>query len=171
MTTESTTAESTEQQPAEQPQKGGEQQPNEGAKTFDADYVAKLRQEAAKYRTEAKTNAEAAKRLAEIEDAQKSEAQKAADRIAELEKQTAEAQRDALRFKVASKFGISDEDADLFLTASDEETLNKQAERLAAHREDAGKTRQPKPDRNQGRQSAGTTSTADQFAAAVGDLL
>lgn len=167
MSNESTEA---EQQPAEQPQEGGEQRDDE-PKVFDADYVAKLRQEAAKYRTEAKANAEAAQRLAEIEDAQKSEAQKAAERIAELEKQATEAQRDALRFKVASKFGITDEDADLFLTASDEETLTKQAERLAAHREDAGKPRQPKPDRTQGRQSGGSASTADQFAASVGELL
>lgn len=112
-----------------------------------------------------------AQRLDEIEDAQKSEAQRAAERIAELEAQANEAKRDALRFKVASKHGISDEDAELFLTASDEETLTKQAERLAAHREDAGKPRQPKPDRNQGRTEGGSTSTADQFAAAVGGLL
>jgi hypothetical protein len=101
-------------------------------KTFDADYVKKLRDEAAKYRTEAKANADAAKRLADIEEAQKSEAEKAADRIRQLEEQTAAAQRDALRFKVAAKFAISDEDVDLFLTGSDEETLTKQAERLAA---------------------------------------
>lgn len=161
--------ESTESAAAES-QEGAEQQTDEG-KTFDAEYVTKLRQEAAKYRTEAKANADAARRLAEIEDAQKSEAQKAAERIALLEKETQAARAEAMRFKVATKFGISDEDADLFLTASDEETLTKQAERLAARQEDAGKPRQPRPDRNQGRQSGGSTSTADQFAAAVGALL
>ena len=162
----------TEAEPtAEQPQEGGEQENGDEPKTFDADYVAKLRQEAARYRTEAKANAEAAKKLSEIEDAQKSEVEKAAERIAELEKQASEAQREALRFKVASKHGISDEDADLFLTGSDEETLTKQAERLAARYEDAGKPRQPKPDRNQGRSSSGSSSTADQFAASVGGLL
>lgn len=112
-----------------------------------------------------------ASKLDEIEDAQKSEAEKAAERIALLEKEASTARAEALRFKVASKHGISDEDADLFLTGSDEETLTKQAERLAARYEDAGKPRPPKPDRNQGRQSGGSTSTADQFAAAVGDLL
>lgn len=110
-----------------------QQQPPEGeSKTFDADYVDKLRKEAAKYRTEAKANADAAKRLTEIEDAQKSEAEKAAERIRALEQDAADARRDALRFKVASRFGVSDEDADLFLTGSDEETLTKQAERLGA---------------------------------------
>jgi hypothetical protein len=78
----------------------------------------------------AKENATAAKRLAEIEESQKTEAQKSADRIKALEDQVATAERDALRFKVASKYGIGDEDTDLFLTASDEETLQKQAERL-----------------------------------------
>jgi uncharacterized membrane protein YqiK len=111
----------------ETPPEGGPE-----AKTFDAEYVKKLRDEAAKYRTEAKANADAAKRLAEIEESQKSEAEKAADRIRQLEEQAEAARRDALRFKVASKFGIGDEDVDLFLTASDEETLTKQAERLAA---------------------------------------
>lgn len=80
----------------------------------------------------AKENADAAKRLAEIEDAQKSETQKAGERIAALEAQVAASQRDALRFKVAARFGIADEDADLFLTGSDEDTITRQAERLAA---------------------------------------
>lgn len=53
--------------------------------TFDADYVKKLRAENAKYRTEAKANADAAKRLAELEDAKKSDEQRNAERIAALE--------------------------------------------------------------------------------------
>lgn len=132
---------------------GAEQKPREGgeAKTFDEAYVKKLRDEAAKYRTEAKANADAAKRLAEIEEAQKSEAEKVADRLAQAEKAAEDARREALRFKIAAKFQVSDEDADLFLTGSDEETLTKQAERLAARNEEAGKPRAPKPDPNQGR--------------------
>ena len=89
------------------------------------------KQKAREQEKRAKENADAAKRLQEIEDANKSEAQKAAERIQQLEAEIAGAQRDALRFKVASKYGIGDEDVDLFLTASDEETLTKQAERLA----------------------------------------
>ena len=112
-----------------------------------------------------------AQKLDEIEDAQKTQAQKDADRIAELESKVAETTVAALRFKVASKFGINDEDADLFLTGSDEETITKQAERLAAKQEDAGKPRAPKPDPNQGRSSSGSPSTADQFAASVSGLL
>jgi hypothetical protein len=108
-----------------------------------------------------------AARLDEIEEANKTEQQKLADRLAEAEKSAQQAQTEALRFKIASKFGVSDEDADLFLTGTDEDTLTKQAERLAARNEEAGKPRAPKPDPNQGRVSSGTSSTADQFAAAI----
>lgn len=52
------------------------------------------------------------------------------------------------RWKVAAKHGVSEEDVALFLTATDEETLNKQAERLSqtSHRA-------PKPDAAQGNRS------------------
>ncbi len=63
----------TEQAPEQQP----EQQQTPPAQTFDADYVAKLRQEAAKYRTDAKANADAAKRLAELEASSQSDTEKA----------------------------------------------------------------------------------------------
>jgi hypothetical protein len=61
--------------PAEQPQEGAEQEP----KTFDADYVANLRKEAAKYRTEAKA---AATELDKFRQASMSDAEKA---VAEAE--------------------------------------------------------------------------------------
>lgn len=62
-------------------------------KTFDAEYVKGLRAEAAKYRTQAKENAEAAKRLAEIEESNKSEAQKHVERLEVAEKRLAEYER------------------------------------------------------------------------------
>jgi hypothetical protein len=69
--------------------------------------------------------------LADIEAAKLSDQ----ERIA-LERDQAAADRDAaraelLRYRVASRFGIADEDIELFLTGTDEETLTKQAERLA----------------------------------------
>lgn len=97
------------------------------------------KQKAREQEKRAKENADAAKRLAEIEQSQKSEAEKTADRIKQLETEASEARRDALRFKVASKHGISDEDADLFLTGSDEETLTRQAERLAGRADERKK--------------------------------
>jgi len=151
------------------PPEGVEQAPPESEpQTFDADYVKKLRAEAAKYRNEAKANAEAAKRLAELEESQKSEAQKLADAKAAAEREAEQARAEALRWRVAAKHGISDEDAELFLTGTDEETLTKQATRLAEHTADAAKPRPPKPRGNEGRDEPGSTSTADQFASAVG---
>ena len=115
----------------EEPQ---EQQPQEGAQepeTFDAEYVAKLRKEAAKYRTEAKANAEAVKRLSDIEEQSKTDAQRQSERLADLEKRYADAEVRALRANIASEHGINAEDRDLFLTGADEETLTAQAKRLA----------------------------------------
>lgn len=71
-----------------------------------------------------------ASRLDEIEQASKSEAQKATDRLAAAEKDVAVARRESLRLRVAAKHGISDDDADLFLNGDDEATLTRQAERL-----------------------------------------
>lgn len=71
-----------------------------------------------------------ADRFDELEAANKSEIEKAKDQAAAAEQAAAKATADALRLRVALKHGISDEDADLFLTGTDEETLTKQAERL-----------------------------------------
>jgi len=77
----------------------------------------------------AKANAKAAEQLAAIEEANKSEAQKAADALAAANKAAEDAKADALRYRIASKFQVSDEDAELFLTGTDEETLTRQAKR------------------------------------------
>lgn len=71
--------------------------PPEGAepKTFDADYVATLRAEAAKHRTAAKANADAAAELAAIKEANKTEAQKLADELAAARKEASDAKREA----------------------------------------------------------------------------
>ena len=115
-----------------QPQEGSEQ---EAAKTFDADYVKKLRDEAAKYRTEAKTNSEAAKRLAAIEDSQKTEAEKTAERIAKADAEVASVPAkvaDALKTHLVALHKIDSEDAELFLTAPEPDLLLKQVTRLLA---------------------------------------
>lgn len=114
--------------------------PPEGEPTFDAAYVKKLRDEAAKYRTEAKANADAAKRLAEIEEANQTEAERQAKRLAALEQEAQSARAEALRFKVAAEFGVTGEDADLFLTGTDEETLTRQAKRLTERAEQQRKS-------------------------------
>jgi len=53
------------------------------------------------------------------------------DRIAEIEGRAKDAETRALRSDIAAKHGIAAEDRDLFLTGTDEETLTRQAERLA----------------------------------------
>lgn len=65
-------------------------------------------------------------------------AKTAEDRISELEKSIEAATREALRRRVQAAHGISDDDADLFLTGTDEESLTAQAKRLA-EREDERK--------------------------------
>lgn len=74
----------------------------ESAKTFDEDYVKSLRQEAAKYRTQAKDLAEKAKAYDEYVDSQKSEQEKLADQLKTAEQGRADVERELLRMKVAS---------------------------------------------------------------------
>jgi hypothetical protein len=55
----------------------------------------------------------------------------AEERIATLEREVEASKREALKRRVQAAHGIADEDADLFLTGTDEETLTAQAKRLA----------------------------------------
>lgn len=106
-----------------------------------------------------------ASRLDEIEEANKSELEKVTDRVTAAEAQRDQALAETLRLRTAVKFGISEEDAALFLTGTDEETLEAQAKRLAERVETSSGPRQPKPDPNQGnRSNGGSPTTADQFA-------
>jgi len=148
------------------PDPEGERKPQEGEpKTFDEAYVKKLREENAKHRTEAKANAEAAKRLAEIEEANKTEAQKSADALAAAQRDAQNARTEALRYKVASKFQVNDEDADLFLTGTDEETLTKQAERLTERAEERKKNGNTVP--REGTNPTQPTDDVREFARAL----
>ncbi len=122
----------------QQPVDGGEQQqpetPQEGEaeqQTFSADYVKKLRDEAAKHRKEAKANAEAKAKLDELEQANQTELEKAQKRISEAESERDQAKASELRYRIATAHGVSDADTELFLTGTDEETLTRQAKRLS----------------------------------------
>ncbi|WP_432159068.1 hypothetical protein [Streptomyces sp. bgisy153] len=90
--------------------------------------------EARKWEQRAKENYDKAKAHDAYVESQKTEAQKLADAKAAAEKQAATAQAEALRWRIAAKNGISDEDAEVFLTGATEETLTRQAERLVALR-------------------------------------
>jgi hypothetical protein len=85
------------------------------------------------------------KQLDDIAAANLSDLEKAQKAASDAQETAAKATAEALRLRVAAKHGISDEDADLFLTGSDLETVEKQAAALAA-RTSTG----PKPDLSQG---------------------
>jgi hypothetical protein len=81
-----------------------------------------------------------AEKLDTIEQANQTEAEKTAERLADLEAELNNTRRDSLRLKIASANGITDaDDIDLFLTGTDEETLTKQAKRLAERTADRKK--------------------------------
>ncbi len=92
-TNETATPSPEESQHQEQPQEGKPK-----AETFSADYVEKLRKEAATYRTKAQENASAAKRLAEIEEQSKTETERLLDGA---RKETAE----QVRAEIVGTFG------------------------------------------------------------------
>ena len=129
---EQQTAEATATEPEATTEQTAETKPTETVEFWKA--------KAREQEKRAKANADAASKFAELEEAKKSEIEKAADRAAAAEKAAADAKAEALRWKVAAKHGISDEDADLFLTGTDEDTLTKQAQRLA-ERSDTRKKR------------------------------
>lgn len=72
-----------------------------------------------------------AKQVDDAEQAKKSAEQKLADRIAALEAELGKSQQDATRARIQAKYKVSDDDAELFLTAGDAEGLEKQAKALS----------------------------------------
>ncbi|MFE9955842.1 hypothetical protein [Micromonospora sp. NPDC005299] len=83
----------------------------------------------------AKANADAAKRLAEIEEANKSEADKAAERLAKAEQTARDAEARALRREVALEHKLSKDDAALLDSITDEDAMRRLAERLGQQAE------------------------------------
>lgn len=112
---EATTTETTPPPAAEQPKP---------AETVDF-----WKQKAREQESRAKSNAEAARRLQEIEDAQKSEQQRTADRQQAIERERDEARAEGLRYKAAAKHGIGEDYFDL-LGSGDEDTISARAERV-----------------------------------------
>lgn len=103
-------------------------------------------------RNDARSEANALKAQLDLfKQSQMSDLEKAQTLAADAQKVAAQAQAEALRWRIAAKHGISDDDAETFLTGSDEATLTRQAERLsqmAATASTAPPT--PKPDLTQG---------------------
>jgi hypothetical protein len=66
----------------------------------------------------------------EAQRANMSEADRLKAEAEQARKDAEEARTESLRWRVAAKHGVSDEDAKLFLTGTDEETLTQQAKRI-----------------------------------------
>jgi hypothetical protein len=148
-----------------EPQEGENQHDTDSLPDWAREKLTKANNEAAKYRTQAKANADAAKRLAEIEDANKTESQRLSEALAQAETDRDSARSEALRLSIATTYGIDKADL-VLLTGTDEETLTAQAERLTARESDRKKRGNHVP--REGTNPSGTTSsTADLFAAAI----
>lgn len=123
-----------------------------------------LRKEAEKA---AKANTDAAKRLQQFEDSQKSESQKLSERLAQAEKRAVLAERAALVARVAGERGVPAG----ALVGDDEESIRKSADDLIAWRDAAKSTTPPVPSRRPIRSgvSDGTDSLTgkDRAAAAL----
>ena len=80
-----------------------------------------------------------AAQLDALSEASQTETEKATNRATKAETERDDARAESLRLRVAVQHGISIEDADLFLTGTDEQTLTAQAERLTAREADRKK--------------------------------
>lgn len=108
-------------------------------------------------------NEKAAKELEELKSAQLSREERASKEAEDAKAEAAAAKADAIRWRVAAAHGIPAEDAELFLTGADEETLTLQAERLIARTPQLSKgTHVP----GVGQQPAKPPSLNEQIAAA-----
>jgi len=120
MSEEDTTAAETATETAEQPD----------ATPTPTETVEFWKQKAREQEKRAKENAAARLELDELKKAQLSTEEKLAQELGEAAQRAAQAEAEAVRWRIAAKYGISDEDAELFLTGSDEETLARQAGRF-----------------------------------------
>lgn len=98
-----------------------------------------------------------------FEDEKLTELERAQREAADLRAATAKAEADAMRLRLATRYGISEEDAEMFLTGSTEEALTAQAERVAALR---GESKRFKGSADGGARRESQPSIDDQIAEA-----
>jgi hypothetical protein len=126
-----------------------------GKKALDAERTARKAAE--------KTATDLQAQIDKINQANESAVEKAQREAKEFQEAAQQATADALRFRVAAKHSISEEDADLFLTGTDEATLERQAARLVERTPSTSTA--PRPDLTQGGNGgAGATDKASLFA-------
>lgn len=107
------------------------QHPTPGERPKPTETVEYWRTRARENERRAKANADAAAKLQEIEDAKKSDTQKAADELARARQETADAVADSIRYRAAAKHGVTGDDINL-LGRGDEAEVEARAERLGA---------------------------------------
>ena len=114
--------------------------------------VKKALEHAREWEKRAKANADAAKRLGELEDAQKTEAQKLQEQYEEVLGRASRAENDLARERVARKHGL-DDDLMQFLTGETEDELEERAKVLAERLGERTAADSRRPDPSQGRGS------------------
>jgi len=121
--------------------KGGKQEwtPPASQEEFNRIIADRVKREREKYADYDDLKAKA-KLVDDAEQAKKSAVEKLTDRINALEAELGASRQEATKARIQAKYKVSDEDAELFLTAGDAEGLEKQAKALA----DRAATRQAK---------------------------
>lgn len=133
---------------------------------LDAAIKGRLERERAKFKDYNDLKAKA-DMLDQIEQANLSELDKAKGQITSAETERDKAVAEALRLRIAVTHGISLDDADLFLTGTDEETLTAQAKRLSdraaemANAEEERKKKNPIVSKEGTSTNSGTTTEDD----------
>ncbi len=146
--------------PPPPPPAGGESDSGP-AKTFDAEYVSKLRAEAAKHRTEARAAQAKAKKFDEAEAAQKSDLQKAQEEADQSKAELAAVQTELLRTRIASEKSLPSAFAQRLRGANAEE-MQADADVLIA---ELGKQYVPKAGSNPASTGAGVAGEAPDYEA------
>lgn len=139
---------------------------SEVVETDDTDW----KSEARKWESRAKSNVEAADRWREYESSLKSEDEKRAERLLQVEAELTAERAERTRLEVASEKGIMAEAVKL-LTGTTREEIESQADALLKLVADQSSPKSPKPNARQGREVSDSISTAESFANAIGSLL
>lgn len=126
--------------------------------------------EARKWEKRAKDSREAAEKWHEYEESLKPVQERMAEELEAARRLASESQTALMRYEIANEKGIPAEAMKL-LVGSTREELEESAEVLQSLIAEQSKPKSPKPDLSQGKPASASPTTADAFAAAIGDLL
>lgn len=96
------------------------------------DQLAKARRDAANYRTKLREAEPLARQAQELLDAQKTAEQRLADQLSEAQRVAEAARNEALRYRIATEFGLSEQQAEVLEHIASEEGMRLAAERFQA---------------------------------------